>query len=122
MTLELEGDHLGELAAVRARQLEGLHGDERARQAEPDALQPELAGIQLGLEMSAGKILQLHGETLHPAPAGDDRHREPVAPQVDSRPNPHDHDLPASFVAGLRSGMGRQDSTVTVGGGARARG
>ena len=35
VTLELERDHLGELAAIRARQLEGLHGDERARQAEP---------------------------------------------------------------------------------------
>ena len=56
VTLELEGDHLGELAAIRAWQLERLHRDERTRQAQAHALQPELPGIQLGLEMSAGKI------------------------------------------------------------------
>src|SRR6266511_3154612 len=66
--------------------------------------------------MSAGKVLQLHGEAFRSAPAGDDRHREPVAAQVDSRPNPHDHDLPGSSFAGPRSGMGRHATTVIVAG------
>jgi hypothetical protein len=67
VALELEGHHRRELAPARARKLEDLDREQRARETDPHAAEPEPAALQLGLEAGPGHLARLHSEALDAA-------------------------------------------------------